>query len=104
MFLAAPTGITCHVTLRPLDTINLVLQDSCMATATKSLIEAHLKGRSLDALVATHRRQGNSWQAIADDVHDRTGVIISRETLRIWYPQHQTGINPAVRPRTGTAA
>jgi hypothetical protein len=67
-------------------------------TATKSLIEAHLKGRSLDGLVAAHRRVGHSWQVIADDVRDRTGVIISRETLRNWYPQHQTGVSATAKP------
>lgn len=61
-----------------------------MATATRALIEAHLKGRSLDALVAGHRRKGNSWQIIADDIRSLTGVIVSRETVRGWYPQFQS--------------
>lgn len=61
-----------------------------MASATRSLIELQLKGRSLDGLVLFHRRKGASWQAIADDVRDLTGVIVSRETLRAWYPQYQS--------------
>lgn len=54
-------------------------------TTTKDLIEAKLGGRSVDALVAMHRRKGASWQTIADDIRTRTGVIVSRETIRSWY-------------------
>lgn len=61
-----------------------------MATATRALIEAHLKGRSLDGLVSLHRRKGDSWQVVANEVRDLTGVIVSRETLRGWYPEYQT--------------
>jgi mitochondrial fission protein ELM1 len=57
-----------------------------MATATHHLIEHQLKGRSLRGLVFTARRTGRSWQSIANEVRDLTGVIVSRETLRNWYP------------------
>lgn len=58
-----------------------------MATATRHLIEMQLKGRSLPGLVGTARREGRSWQSIADEVRDLTGVIVSRETLRKWFPE-----------------
>lgn len=76
------------------DTIDSVLHDPCMATATRSLIEVQLKGRSLAALVSYNRKRGSSWQVIADEVRDLTGVIVSRETLRGWFPE----------PRKRTAA
>ncbi|KDE14218.1 hypothetical protein [Rhodococcus aetherivorans] len=58
-----------------------------MATATRHLIEMQLKGKTLSALVSTERRNGRSWQSIADEVHKRTGVCVSRETLRKWFPE-----------------
>lgn len=57
-----------------------------MATATNHLIEHQLKGKSLRGLVFAARRNGRSWQSIADEVRDLTGVIVSRETLRNWFP------------------
>lgn len=59
-------------------------------TATQSLIDLKLRGRSLDALVTQHRRVNNSWQIIADEIRRLTGVIVSRETLRGWYPDLRT--------------
>ncbi|BDC71035.1 hypothetical protein KAREA_09500 [Prescottella equi] len=58
---------------------------SAMATATRHLIEVQLKGKTLRGLVVSARRSGRSWQAIADEVRDLTGVIVSRETLRSWF-------------------
>ena len=46
-----------------------------------------LKGRSLRSLVSAGRRSGRSWQAIADEIRDLTGVIVSRETVRGWFPE-----------------
>lgn len=71
--------------------------DLCMATATHHLIEHQLKGTSLRGLVFTRRRAGVSWQAIANEVRDLTGVIVSRETLRNWYPD-------APAPQTAASA
>ncbi|GEM_PF-5366809 len=56
-----------------------------MATATQHLIEVQLKGKSLRGLVVSARRSGRSWQSIADEVREATGVIVSRETVRNWY-------------------
>ena len=61
-----------------------------MATATHHLIEVQLKGKSLRALVVSARRSNHSWQSIADEIRDLTGVIVSRETLRGWYPDVST--------------
>lgn len=66
--------------------VNLQCKIPGMATATQNLIEVSLKGRSLRALVLSARRAGKSWQSIADEIRDTTGVIVSRETLRGWYP------------------
>lgn len=57
-----------------------------MATATQHLIEVQLKGKSLRALVTSARRSGQSWQSVADEIRDHTGVIVSRESVRGWYP------------------
>jgi uncharacterized NAD(P)/FAD-binding protein YdhS len=60
-----------------------------MATATQNLIEVSLKGRSLRALVSSARRAGRSWQSVADEIREATGVIVSRETVRGWYPDER---------------
>lgn len=62
-----------------------------MATATQRLIEAHLKGKSLRALVISSRKSGSSWQSIADEIRERTGVVVSRESVRGWYPEISAG-------------
>ena len=68
-----------------------------MATATKHLIDMHLTGISLDALVRKERGKGKGWQRIADDIATRTGgYCVSRETLRVWYPELTI---PENRPR-----
>lgn len=64
-----------------------------MATPTHHLIEMSLKGRSLRSLVLAARRAGRSWQYIADEIRDQTGVIVSRETVRGWYPEMQDSAN-----------
>lgn len=58
-----------------------------MATPTRHLIEISLKGRTLRALVSTARRSGRSWQSVADEIREQTGVIVSRETVRGWFPE-----------------
>lgn len=51
------------------------------------LIEARLGGRRLPDLVGRRRAQGKSWQGIANEIHDMTGVAVSRESLRAWCNQ-----------------
>ncbi|GAA4391496.1 hypothetical protein [Tsukamurella soli] len=50
----------------------------------KLLIEARMGGRSLSDLISHHRSNGASWQEIADYVRLRTGVVVSRESIRRW--------------------
>lgn len=38
-------------------------------------------------MVRTRRAKGVGWREIARDVSERTGVNISHETLRQWYPE-----------------
>jgi hypothetical protein len=61
-----------------------------MPTATKALIEAKLTTAVLDDMVAECRQAGRSWRVIANEVRYFTGVNISGETLRGWYPDLQT--------------
>lgn len=56
-------------------------------SAKQLLIEARLGGRRLPELVRTRRTQGKSWQCIANEIHERTGVAVSRESLRAWSNQ-----------------
>jgi hypothetical protein len=50
-----------------------------LAEATKSSIK-------LEEHVIAKRGDGWTWQQIADNLHDLTGVAVSRETLRLWFP------------------
>jgi hypothetical protein len=45
------------------------------------------KGIELTENVTAKRIDGWSWQQIADNLHDITGVLVSRETLRLWFPE-----------------
>ncbi|WGH20068.1 helix-turn-helix DNA binding domain protein [Gordonia phage Tarzan] len=57
-----------------------------MATAQHELIEHHLPpGMSLRRYVATKRRAGLGWRALADALAADTGVHISHTTLRRWF-------------------
>ena len=53
-------------------------------TTKQLLIEARLGGQRVHDLVSRRRSKGASWQSIADEIHDLTGVVVSRETLRLW--------------------
>lgn len=55
-----------------------------MQSPTRTLANDRLGG-GLDALVAERRHAGVSWRLIAREVHERTGVDVTFETLRIWY-------------------
>lgn len=75
-----------HALIRSLTAISLQRKLQRVATATRSLIEVSLKGRSLQSVVMAGRRAGRSWQDIADEIRELTGVIVSRETVRGWFP------------------
>lgn len=51
-------------------------------------IDAALKAADhpkLDTLARQARRRGDSWEILADDVRDKTGLPITSESLRRWY-------------------
>ncbi len=55
-------------------------------TPTQQLAELKL-GASLETWVTNRRTRGESWRAIARDLHTETGIGISDESLRQWYPE-----------------
>jgi hypothetical protein len=57
-----------------------------MATATQRLIEVQL-GQNLARVVATRRRHGASWDAIARHLTAVSGVPVNGESVRRWYGQ-----------------
>lgn len=54
-------------------------------TSLQSLIEERLIGVSLAEFVATRYAARRSWDDMADELSDLTGVPVSRESLRRWY-------------------
>lgn len=60
------------------------------------LVEASL-GEDLEAWVAERRRPDirppAAWRDIASELSDRTGITVSYETLRVWFPEY--AIEPA---------
>lgn len=57
----------------------------------QSLIEVRLSGPGrLEGLVRGRRAAGDSWRSIARQVHELTGVTVSHEALRRWYPETTT--------------
>lgn len=55
-----------------------------MQSPTRALANERLSG-GLDELVGARRSAGVSWRLIAREIHERTGVDVTYETLRIWY-------------------
>lgn len=49
-------------------------------------LDKNAPGTVLAEHVAAKRSEGQTWQQIADSLHDLTGVSVSRETLRHWFP------------------
>lgn len=72
-------------TARPYAKLFGMAPTSTTASRTRLLIEAHLKGTKLDALVQEQRAAGSSWHTIAVLVATKTGVTVTSETLRNWY-------------------
>lgn len=52
---------------------------------TQQLAELKL-GSSLEDFVRTRRNDGTSWRRITLELRDRTGIDVTHETLRSWYP------------------
>lgn len=55
-------------------------------TAKQELLELRL-GSLLSEYVRERRARGAGWRPIADDLRQATGVEVSWETLRSWYPE-----------------
>jgi hypothetical protein len=53
-------------------------------TATYRLVEDRL-GKDLRRHVVALWKRGESWNAIARDLHGRTGVAVTSETIRVWF-------------------
>jgi hypothetical protein len=58
-------------------------------TATYRLIEIGLH-EEFHGFVAAQRAAGESWDAIARTIYDRTQIAITRETLRNWFAELAT--------------
>lgn len=52
---------------------------------TYLLVEARL-GKNLARHVAARRAANDSWNAIALDLHTRTEIAVTGQTLRNWFP------------------
>lgn len=58
-----------------------------MATPLKSALEKLLgEDDTLEAFVRTRRAEGTSWRQISVDLHNATGVLVTHESLRAWFP------------------
>jgi hypothetical protein len=65
-----------------------------MSTRTATLIGKAL-GEDLAEYVRRHREDDRTWQWIADDLSEKTGVKYSRELLRRSFPDPQCDEQPA---------
>lgn len=59
-------------------------------TRTYLLIEERL-GSDLAEYAANARRNGDSWHAVAHDLSNRTGVLVTPQTLSNWFPALKRG-------------
>jgi hypothetical protein len=57
-----------------------------MTSHAATLIAERL-GADLPSYVATKRGEGASWHRIALDLYQRTGVLVTDETVRRWFRQ-----------------
>lgn len=56
------------------------------ASPTQQLADLKLDGQ-LDAFVKSRRTLGMSWRLVARELWQQTGIDITYETLRSWYPE-----------------
>ncbi len=61
-----------------------------MSNRTATLISTAI-GEPLADYVKRHREDDRSWQWIADNLSEKTGVRYSRELLRRWYAAESSG-------------
>ena len=57
-------------------------------SATQQLVELKLGG-GLEDFIRSRRTSGRSWRLVARDVYEATGIDVTYETLRAWYPDEQ---------------
>ncbi|GAW50574.1 MULTISPECIES: hypothetical protein [unclassified Nocardioides] len=64
-------------------------------TSTYLLVEERL-GKNLSRYVLAGRRQTpkRSWNAIARELHERTQVAVTSETLRLWFFDMDKELDP----------
>lgn len=64
------------------------MMDAMTTSPTRKLIDQQLAANGehkLDTIVKRQRRAGDSWDTIAYQVRDATGITITGQTLRRWY-------------------
>jgi FMN-dependent NADH-azoreductase len=54
-------------------------------TTTQRLADVLLDGK-LSEFVSARRAKNRSWRLIARDLYEQTGIDLTYETLRRWYP------------------
>jgi len=52
---------------------------------TRRLLD-HLIPEGIDVFVLERRSRGRSWRRIARDIEDATGIEVTHETVRSWFP------------------
>jgi len=55
------------------------------SSPTRRLLD-HLIPEGVDVFVADRRARGYSWRRIARDIEDATGIEVTYETVRSWFP------------------
>jgi hypothetical protein len=51
----------------------------------------HLLPNGLAYFVGISRGAGKSWRAISDELLTTTGIPVSHESLRLWFPEQENG-------------
>lgn len=61
-----------------------------MQTPTRRLADLLLadRGTTLPEFVSTRRVQGTSWRQVSLDLRDQTGLDVTHESLRRWFPEY----------------
>lgn len=57
-----------------------------MSTSLRAALDALLGAESLERFVRTRRDSDMPWRRIAYELYERTGVDVTHESLRKWFP------------------
>lgn len=60
------------------------------STVLRDAIEKLLGDDDLEQFVRTRRAQHMPWRRVALDVYDATGVAVTHESLRSWFPDDES--------------